>query len=566
LLDDNGKAVLCSIEDDLNSIKTHQSCGGSKMHSCAFRNVNSDIGLCCTNINYENHRCPNGMRPYIPFSMAEETNENSLKPYRCSPLIENYCSTIKNNTKDGVNHQPVCIFDEIYGNYHCCEPFDTVPQIVTEIPHTTKKGYSFNNWSKKDIFEKIHKIGIPITDKNIISKSDNETLGILTTSEDIKSTTIKNEFEESEENGCKIMERPFLDILKKNEILLCNPEVINTCPPGFKCYKSTTKKRHQCCGVSSTCPENSGSLISPVTNSPVTCNKKSGCPLNYFCYQQNEKSLDNGICCSEDPIISLCDHGMGLKNRDGKGIMCKDGSCPKGYHCQERFNISICCPMPEHTCTLLPSKGIPCEIAPPNQQYYFNFETKSCKKFTFTGCSGNDNRFDSKKLCINQCSTASICPLGFPLIDLSSEIKKCSDVNPCLSGYNCIKTLEGDYCCPREDMTCSLPVDHGENCDGSRDYENIENEPILMWYYNIVEMSCLPFEYRGCGGNFNRFISQEHCINSCFVNLCPGGLPQLENGQLLRCNDDIKCGSNYLCINSNFGNVSENSVCCPRPE
>lgn len=571
LLDKDGKAVLCTIEDDLNSLKTHQSCGGSKLHSCAFRNVNSDIGLCCTNVKYGDHRCPSGMHPYLPSSLLEETNEHSLIPYRCSPLIENYCSSIQNNhTKGNEKHGAVCIFDEIYGNYHCCESFNKIPQILTESSYTTRKGYSFNHWSKNILEKSNQNISPTTTTENVVEMSTS-TIELTTTTEKVQ---IINETED----GCKMLERPFLDIFNKNNILNCSPETINTCPPGFKCYKSITKDRYQCCGAMATCPSNSGALISPITNLPVVCNQTEGCPNNFFCHDKTKKGSKkyifnsmkddkkrNGICCSEDPVVSLCDHGVGLKDKNGKAILCKNNNCPKGYFCQDRFNISLCCPSPEHICTSPLIKGLSCEIAPPSQRYYYNIETKSCKKFTYTGCSGNDNRFESKDDCMKKCNIFDICNVGYPLIDLSGEIKSCSDSDPCLSGYDCVNTInKKSYCCPREDMICSLPVDHGENCNGSNDHEN-NNEPILMWYYNIIEMSCLPFEYRGCGGNYNRFISQEHCIKSCLINLCPAGLPQIENGQLMHCNNNTSCNSDYLCISTNYGNINEN-VCCPRPE
>merc|ERR1711976_901292 len=35
--------------------------------------------------------------------------------------------------------------------------------------------------------------------------------------------------------------------------------------------------------------------------------------------------------------------------------------------------------------------------------YYYNRKQGKCKKLKYTGCGGNDNRFNSKKACVNRC-------------------------------------------------------------------------------------------------------------------------------------------------------------------
>ncbi|XP_030062199.1 collagen alpha-6(VI) chain isoform X2 [Microcaecilia unicolor] len=51
---------------------------------------------------------------------------------------------------------------------------------------------------------------------------------------------------------------------------------------------------------------------------------------------------------------------------------------------------------------------------------------------------------------------------------------------------------------------CTMVQDEGD-CD----------EYILKWYYNKLQKACTPFWYGGCGGNSNRFESQEACEGLC---------------------------------------------------
>ena len=51
---------------------------------------------------------------------------------------------------------------------------------------------------------------------------------------------------------------------------------------------------------------------------------------------------------------------------------------------------------------------------------------------------------------------------------------------------------------------CSLPS-HGGDCAAY----------ILMWAYDKDRNRCLQFVYTGCGGNANRFDTQEECEGRC---------------------------------------------------
>lgn len=93
--------------------------------------------------------------------------------------------------------------------------------------------------------------------------------------------------------------------------------------------------------------------------------------------------------------------------------------------------------------------------------WYFDSEIGDCMDFIFGGCGGNGNKFGSLEECQDQC--------------LSED-------------------------------PCSLPMDMGDyDCD---EFEN-------AWYFDSSTGTCMDFIFTGCGGNPNRFYSQEDCEQAC---------------------------------------------------
>ena len=37
--------------------------------------------------------------------------------------------------------------------------------------------------------------------------------------------------------------------------------------------------------------------------------------------------------------------------------------------------------------------------------WYYDASTRTCQKFVYGGCEGNDNRFDTEEECLNRCQT-----------------------------------------------------------------------------------------------------------------------------------------------------------------
>ena len=53
-------------------------------------------------------------------------------------------------------------------------------------------------------------------------------------------------------------------------------------------------------------------------------------------------------------------------------------------------------------CTL-PVESGDCRAYVPS--WYYDVSTRTCHKFVYGGCEGNDNRFDTEEECLNRCQT-----------------------------------------------------------------------------------------------------------------------------------------------------------------
>ncbi|KAK8394131.1 hypothetical protein O3P69_006372 [Scylla paramamosain] len=104
-----------------------------------------------------------------------------------------------------------------------------------------------------------------------------------------------------------------------------------------------------------------------------------------------------------------------------------------------------------------------CRAALPN--WYYDVDTESCIAFSYGGCAGNANRFQSVELCERQC---------------------------------------GKY---RNQDICNLPANPGP-C----------NEALPKWYYDASVRRCRHFTYGGCEGNGNRFSTLPECEVECIYH------------------------------------------------
>ncbi|VDM66161.1 unnamed protein product [Strongylus vulgaris] len=105
--------------------------------------------------------------------------------------------------------------------------------------------------------------------------------------------------------------------------------------------------------------------------------------------------------------------------------------------CQASLNAGTACGVPAQTSCF---------------RYYYDAPSKVCRPFTFTGCGGNDNNFQTKGECTQFCNGEIICLRGDPHPDRYSinKIATCHEDRHCPRNYTCTRKTDGrgGACCP----------------------------------------------------------------------------------------------------------------------
>jgi len=94
------------------------------------------------------------------------------------------------------------------------------------------------------------------------------------------------------------------------------------------------------------------------------------------------------------------------------------------------------------------------------------------------------------------------CSLGTPLKDGKNRVQQCTPTaNNCPTNHQC----NGGVCCQSPAAICRLSYDLGQPCSnrGTR------------YYWNPPTRSCRTFQYVGCGGNLNNFLTEQDCRAFC---------------------------------------------------
>ncbi|XP_067907444.1 tissue factor pathway inhibitor 2 isoform X2 [Heterodontus francisci] len=171
-------------------------------------------------------------------------------------------------------------------------------------------------------------------------------------------------------------------------------------------------------------------------------------------------------------------------------------------------------------CLLLPDIG-PCKALFP--RFYYNRYTQICEKFTYGGCMGNENNFETLKECSLHCrrikkipkacrleADAGPCRASFTRYFYNFTTGRCEEFlyGGCNGNDNNFREMSSCQmeCEPRSFVPsfCTKPNDKG-SCTAE----------ILRFYFNQETCTCETFSYSGCGGNDNNFVSLKLCQKIC---------------------------------------------------
>ncbi|VDL96854.1 unnamed protein product [Schistocephalus solidus] len=152
-----------------------------------------------------------------------------------------------------------------------------------------------------------------------------------------------------------------------------------------------------------------------------------------------------------------------------------------------------------HNLCKLPLETGPCQAY--IRRYGFNPQTGRCQLFTYGGCGGNANNFESEQECTTRCGDGvSGRDAIMPYPPLFTQCLKTD--NGKRRRYHCHSIC--GFAGTDSHNLCKLPLETGP-CQAY----------IRRYGFNPQTGRCQLFTYGGCGGNANNFESEQECIVRC---------------------------------------------------
>ncbi|EFO86724.1 hypothetical protein CRE_04847 [Caenorhabditis remanei] len=258
--------------------------------------------------------------------------------------------------------------------------------------------------------------------------------------------------------------------------------------------------------------------------------------------------------CVDFCTAGLCPHGSPLNDPSDNIQRCQgQEQCPETHECKN----TICCPRPAATCLQTLKTREKCEPGETTTKWTYSTEHNMCKSVIASRCLIGDNQFESIEECQTVCSSVQAqpkCPIGRAYKGSDQVVVRCSSLKRCPSNYECIYTGTVHACCPSRENICNQGLQVGTTCGMST---------LQRWYYDPSHNRCNQFEYQGCNGNDNNFVTRLDCIETCHRFDCPDGgeaLVDSSNGRVIACERNDDCPSTHMCTRQLYSNRTS---CCP---
>ncbi|XP_021693567.1 papilin isoform X5 [Aedes aegypti] len=233
---------------------------------------------------------------------------------------------------------------------------------------------------------------------------------------------------------------------------------------------------------------------------------------------------NHGCHCSYSEFKCCSDGQTAAQGPNFEGCTCatsKYGCCPDGVNEAQGNKFEGCELVPESpqkACVLKKDMGT-CHNY--TVKYFFDVEYGGCGRFWYGGCDGNKNRFDTAEDCKNVCEMpdgkdrcqlpkiTGPCTGYYPMWYYDTDRNTCAQFTygGCLGNANRFETLEEckGTCVVDDAMPpCDQPMEAGP-CNGT----------FARWYYEKARDACEPFLYGGCKGNKNNYPTESSCNYHC---------------------------------------------------